>query len=424
MDKLLSNEEEEKKLQQVQKGTNKLVLSLLKTLLVIILSLVLGAIPVFFHCLLSHTQFDDLIFNSFLSILMISVGATVPFVIPLGKKVKSEGYNELSKLLHRMSLNNYHISNRLFKWETKKIERKGLVKRTDFVIISGLARAGTTSLMNNLAQIDAFVSLSYANMPFLLCPNLWGKFYKPKKTDLKERSHKDGIMIGLNSNEALEEYFFKVKANDSFISDTYLSEYSISNETYNDYLEYQTIIKNNNDKIYLAKNNNFILRYKSVRELNEDFLMIILYREPLTHATSLLEKHREYKKIQKEDTFVLEYMNWLGHHEFGMGQKTFLFRNSEQNNNVDKESLDYWLKIWINYYRYILTIKHQNTILINYESYCNNPKGIISTILDKIHVDSELPDYNTYINNREIIDGISDSLKEEALIIYKQLNNY
>ena len=42
-------------------------------------------------------------------------------------------------------------------------------------------------------------------MPFLMSPKTWRKFYKPKEGKLKERSHKDGIMIGYNSNEALEE---------------------------------------------------------------------------------------------------------------------------------------------------------------------------------------------------------------------------
>ena len=168
-----------------------------------------------------------------------------------------------------------------------------LIRSNDFVIVSGLARAGTTSLMNDLSKVNEFVSLSYANMPFLMCPNIWAKFYKPKNTQLKERSHKDGIMIGLNSNEALEEYFFKVKTNDSFIQENYLAEHEIPEEDYLDYLDYQSIIKLDNQKLYLAKNNNFMLRYKSVRNYNDDFVMVVLFRDPLTHAASLREKPRE-----------------------------------------------------------------------------------------------------------------------------------
>jgi hypothetical protein len=422
VDKLISDIDEEAKIKLIQKSTNKLIISLMKVLFVGIFAFVCGSIPVIIYCLISRTDYNNLVFFSFYSILAMSLGATIPFVIPFARKNNSS-YSELSQLLHRMALNNYNIAYKLFRQESKKITRKNLKKRRDFVIISGLARAGTTSLMNDLSKISDFVSLNYANMPFLMCPNFWAKIYKPKTKELKERSHKDGIMIGLNSAEALEEYFFKVKANDSYIKDFHLSEYKITQEDYNDYLDYQSIIKLDNRKIYLAKNNNFILRYKSVREFNDDFIMVILYRDPLTHAASLMEKHRDYKELQKEDPFVLEYMNWLGHHEFGEQQKPFVLRKSEENIDYDKETLDYWLKIWINYYRYILTISHPNTILINYDSYCKNPKETIETILKKIGITTELPDYKPFINRRKADDEFSNDLYEAAQEVYRQLGN-
>ena len=422
VNELMSDTDEDEKIDLVQKKTNRLSVSLLKMLLYGVFAFAIGAIPVVIYCFVTKTGFNSLVFSSFYSILAISMGATVPFLIPFQKK-KESGYSELSQLLHKMALDNYNIANKLFKKETKKLKRKGLDRRKDFVIVSGLARAGTTSLMNDLSRIDNFVSLSYANMPFLMCPNIWSKFYKPKNNQLKERSHKDGIMIGLNSNEALEEYFFKVKANDSFIKDSYLSEYKISQEDYTDYLDYQGIIKLSDRKIYLAKNNNFILRYKSVREYNDDFVMVILYRNPITHAASLMEKHRYYKKLQNKDPFVLEYMNWLGHHEFGLNQKPFIFYNSENIIDEDKESMDYWLKSWINYYRYVLTINHPNTILVNYDSYCKNPKETIQTILKKIKMEANLPDYKPFNNPRVNDDKLSNDLQEEALELYRQLCN-
>jgi hypothetical protein len=423
VNELLSDIDEEVKIRQVQKSTNRLVVSLFKMLLLIILAVAIGSIPVVIYCLVSQTNFNNLGFSSFYSILFISLGATVPFVIPFGKKNKTE-YSELSRLLHRMALNNYYIANKLFKQETKKIKRKGLERRRDFVIISGLARAGTTSLMNDLSKINDFVSLNYSNMPFLMCPNIWAKFYKPKNRELKERSHKDGIMIGLNSNEALEEYFFKIKAKDSYIGNSHLSEYKISQEDYDDYLDYQSIVKLDNRKIYLAKNNNFILRYKSVREFNDDFIMVILYRDPLTHAASLLEKHRDYRKLQNEDPFVLEYMNWLGHHEFGKEQKPFVFDNSEKNlYDGNKELPDYWLTIWINYYKYVLTISHPNTLFINYDSYCKDPKETIETILRKTGITAALPDYKPFINKRKGGSEFSSDIYEAAQQVHRQLRD-
>ncbi len=420
VNELLSDYEDDIKIKQIQKNTNKLFISLLKMLMVIVIAFTIGSIPMVIYCFISKIDFNSLVLSSFYSLLFISLGATVPFIIPISKKKKTS-YSELSQLLHRMALDNYRISEKLFKYEIKKIKRKKLERRNDFIIISGLARAGTTSLMNDLAKINSFVSLNYANMPFLMSPKLWSKIYKPKTKHVKERSHKDGILIGLDSNEAFEEYFFKVKANDSYINDTHLSEYNITEEDYNDYLDYQSIIKSDKQKIYLAKNNNFVLRYKSVRDYNDDFVMVILYRDPLTHAASLLEKHLNYSILQNEDPFVLEYMNWLGHHEFGMIQKPFVFNDSKYFVNADKNSIDFWLKSWINYYSYVLTIQHPNTIFVNYNSYCSNPKDVIMAIVNKIGIQTKFPDYKPFKNKRINDAKVSDVLLEEAQEIYRRL---
>ncbi len=421
VNELLTDVDDDEKIKIVQKSTNKLVYSLLKLFLLIILAFAAGSLPIIIYCLLSKTAFNNLNFSSFYSVLFISIGATIPFVIPIGKKQTSD-YSELSQLLHRMALNNYVIGDKLFKKESKKITKRNLIKRNDFVIISGLARAGTTSLMNYLAKIDDFKTLNYANMPFLMCPNIWKKFYKPKNNQLKERSHKDGIMIGLNSNEALEEYFFKVKANDSYIKDTHLLEYSISEEDYSDYIDYQSIIKLDNNKIYLAKNNNFLLRYKSIQEFNKEFLMVILYRDPLTHAASLMEKHHEYKILQEDDPFVLEYMNWLGHHEFGINQKPFMFNNSKPFIN-NKESIDYWLESWINYYQYALSLDNHNTLFINYDSFCTNPKKTIEQILQNSKIKTKTPDYAAFVNKRKTRNDYSEAIYAKALEIFNLLKN-
>lgn len=417
---MLADVEEDIKIKQVQKSTNKLVLSLFKTLLLIILAFAAGSIPVVLWCLVSHEPYHSLVFTSFYAIASISLGATVPFLLPMGKRSQS-GYSGPAMLLHRMALNNYTIANRLFRRETRKIRKRKLLRREDFVIVTGLARAGTTSLMNDLARIDAFVSLSYANMPFLMCPNTWTKFYKPKTGKLKERSHKDGIMIGLNSNEALEEYFFKVKAMDSYIKPDHLSEYTLPADDYSDYLDYQTIIKLDDKKIYLAKNNNFLLRYRSVRACNDKFIMVILFRDPLSHAASLLDKHREYLQLQQDDPFVLEYMDWLGHHEFGRNQKPFLFEESLTLSQTDKASLDYWLEIWINYYRQVLSLDHPNTLLINYDGYCRHPMETVQNILKKTGIKAEIPDLKPFVNTRKAGESYAAALYNEAQGIYKQL---
>lgn len=421
VDELLAQHlDEDEKIRKIQQKTNRLTLSLLRMFLIILLAFGLGSLPIIAYAWMAKVPYAELDFSSLYAILSLSLGATLPFILPWNKK-SNNTYSELSQLLHHLALDNYWVSDKLFRRETRMISKKGWQRREDFVIVTGLARSGTTSLMNDLAKVDHFVSLSYANMPFLMAPNTWARLYTPKTKKLEERSHKDGIMIGLNSNEALEEYFFKVKARDAYIHPHQLVEYTVSENDYEAYLDYQSLIRKDNRMIYLAKNNNFLLRYRSLRAYNENFLMVILFRDPLTHAASLLEKHRYYQELQLEDPFVLQYMDWLGHHEFGLHQKAFHFEANAKKLPEDKMHLDYWLQSWINYYAYVLTIDHPNTMLVHYDAYCKHPGEIVGSILEKMGIQREVPGYTAFNNKRKNVEDYSEALYEEAFVLYQKL---
>ena len=78
------------------------------------------------------------------------------------------------------------------------------------VFITGLARSGTTILLNSLYKSNSFASLTYLDMPFVLAPNLWSKISSKKIfIDVKERAHEDGIKLSIESPEAFEEVFWK-----------------------------------------------------------------------------------------------------------------------------------------------------------------------------------------------------------------------
>ena len=77
------------------------------------------------------------------------------------------------------------------------------------VFVSGLARSGTTILLNAIYGSNEFASLSYQDMPFVLAPNLWSKlFFKKQENNLIERAHGDGIRVSAESPEAFEEVFW------------------------------------------------------------------------------------------------------------------------------------------------------------------------------------------------------------------------
>ena len=419
-DLLTAEDDDDKKLEMLTASTNKLVGSLFLSVGLVAVAAVIFLVPSSLYSWFNAGRLFTPQMGAAWGLVALSVGASIPFFLPA--KSYPSGYSELSMLLHRMVLNNYTIGLRLLKREVKTAKKLGLSPQKSFVIVSGLARSGTTSLMNKLMETAHFSSLSYANMPFLLSPNSWARVYKPKTQELKERSHKDGIKIGLESNEALEEYFFKAKLNDRFIQAEGLETHSIFKDELADYLDYQAVVRQHTKGVYLAKNNNFILRYKSVRKLNDAFVFAILYRHPLYHAASLLEKHQQYTAMQQEDGFVLEYMNWLGHHEFGQNQKPFVF-NGQKPVKGDKSTLDYWLNVWINYYNYAQNLTHQNTLFICYESYCQFPDSVMNGVLAKVDMPAVTTSKTTFKNQREVRLPYSDDLLSTAMEIYVALGD-
>lgn len=413
---MLGEQDDDQKLEELQSETSHLILSLLGFLLLVLLALALIIGALLLYAEVKNISWSDLPpWQNWPGLIAISLGGTLPFLIPF--KQSPSGYSELAKLLHRMILDHYHLGLKLHQRELKK---HALKEREDFVIISGLARAGTTSFMNKLAEDATFRSLNYSNMPFLLAPNFWRKLYRPKKQAQKERSHKDGIQISLASNEALEEYFWKLRAGDAFIHKNHLEEYRPTEEDHRAYLQYQALIRRDNSELYLAKNNNFLLRYAGLRALNPRFTMVLLFRDPLSQAASLLEKHLQYCELQNNDPFVLEYMDWLGHHEFGIHQKAFLFKAGALPIG-DKSKLDYWLKIWLNYYRYALKFEDDKLIFIDYREFCEKPSAALNRLRAHLGLARQDFELEPYTKKRQVQLKYKAELLSEAENIYRKL---
>ncbi len=379
----------------------------------------LGVLPIWIYDKLYPLETVD--YTSMYFYLSLVVGSCSLFFL---KNKKTSEYNYWSRLIHTIVLDNYHIGQYLFRKEIKPIAKNQIESNDVFVIVTGLARAGTTALTNLLYEPNVFHSISYANMPFLMAPNLWKKIYNPQKGIQKERAHNDSVSISTTAIEAFEEYFFKVFLNDNYIEEKTLKLHEVDEELYNNYISYQSLFKNKEkgDTIYLAKNNNFILRYKSLRRLNPNFKIILLFREPIAHAFSLRRQHENFTKRQLKDNFILDYMNWLGHYEFGLNHKEIDFNDG----NVllsDKNSLDYWLVIWINYYSYIIPfLKDKNLCLIHYEDLADEPskvKRFLGGFLDISLKKIEQKAYKRKAERKE--ETINNDIENKAQNVYQTL---
>ena len=277
--------------------------------------------------------------------------------------MESSNYSYVDQFIHRLYLGNSFVSKTSFEIE-QTIYRKQIdgVQLKEIVFVTGLARAGTTALFNAIYATGNFASLTYGHMPFLLMPNLWQKMAKKKiATEYVERAHQDGIKINSESPEEFDEYFWKTILNNHYIKKDHLAINQPDQQHLADFERYlKAVCLSANKPHYLSKNNNNVLRLTALAEKFPTAKIIVLYRNPLDHAKSLLKQHQHFCRLQEQEPFAQEYFNYLGHYEFGLNHKPFQFRD-QQKHLHDLNDLNYWLQNWYQYYAYIITKQH-NTL--------------------------------------------------------------
>ena len=234
------------------------------------------------------------------------------------------------------------------------------------VFVTGLARAGTTILMREIHGSGAFGSLTYADMPFVLAPNTWRKLAGKKDAGTKaERAHGDGIEVDVDSPEALEEPFWRVKCGGDYLKADGLVPHTPSAEVMDEYADYiRLILRHTGNDRYLCKNNNNILRLGALADRFGEAVFLVPIREPLQHALSLLRQHERFVGT---DAFTAKYMKWLAHHEFGADQRPFVFG---QRPVGGPETFDYWLSMWVNAYRHLQAVAEgrPNVVFVPFEA--------------------------------------------------------
>lgn len=420
---LESSEDELLKRKLLIQNLGKELVSLVKFFIFILVILSLSAIPILIYIRFDYSLGNSLDLSSALFYTCLIAGSIVPFVVLSFKNEKGD-YSDWSKLLHHIILDNYNLAKGLFFLEKRIYSKRIRGDSKKFLIVSGLARAGTTALTKLIYRSGKFHSLTYANLPFLLSVNIWRKFYNPKEAKLKQRAHGDRVLFGYNTVEAFEEYFFKAFLKDGFVREFSLVQHDIDTGTFANYLVYQDLIrrKKNSNTIYLAKNNNLILRYRSLRALNPDFKAIFLFRDPLDHSLSLLKQHRRFSKLQNEDHFVKEYMDWLGHHEFGLNQKYFAFQEFPWENDFTKDSINYWIFVWIDYYSMLLTlVDDPDLFLVDYDDLLKFPDELIRALSKSLDIDFTVNNIEVYEQTSREAVKVHNELLDKAMAIHSLL---
>lgn len=313
-------------------------------------------------------------------------------------------YSWFQKKLHSLALSSQTMRESTFDLETSIFSNS--ISYEDHIFIAGLARSGTTAILNALYQSGEFASLSYQDMPFVLAPNFWSIFSSKKTLNPMDREHGDGIKISIESPEAFEEIFWKT-FDDKDVNSKQKFKTFVSN-----------ITKKNKKLRYLSKNNQNIRRISLIRNIFPNSKILITYRDPLQQSYSLLTQHQLFIQKGHNDKFLSNYMKWIGHTEFGAHYSPII---NEKLTYTDPLEINHWLEQWSKIYSKFLNQKSVNQFYINYEKLCSD-KNLWLALQDILDLNCKF-DYQFIKNFKDFSPNYDHLLLDKCNRIYEDLSN-
>lgn len=191
------------------------------------------------------------------------------------------------------------------------------------VFIAGLARAGSTILLESLASLPAFASARYRDYPPIWFPYWWDRLRARLSLPApppRPRAHADGIEVTPDSPEAFDEVFwmhFWPDRHDPRV-DQRLGA-ADANPRFDAF--YTRHIKKTlwvrGASRYLCKGNYNLLRLPYLQRLFPDARFVVPIRAPAPHVVSLTRQHRRFVGMAARWPSIARQLARSGHFEFG-----------------------------------------------------------------------------------------------------------
>lgn len=275
------------------------------------------------------------------------------------------------------------------------------------VFIGGMARSGSTILLEFLNDHPQTCSYQYSDYPYLHANFFWNTIKKliPSQDKKVERAHKDGIFINAQSPEALDEIIW-MSFFDELHSKDGASLNTLDKNTNNQ--DFEEFYKNSLLKLLALrqssrlafKNNYYSARLPYLNKIFPDAKFIVPYRDPVEHVYSMLKQHKLICEAQKDDKRASNYMRRHGHFEFGMDFRPTNFGNTQATQEIinEFENGDFikaFTLYWNETYQFIAkTLENhknvqENTMVIAYDTLTRAPKETLQNIQEFTNLKDE-----------------------------------
>jgi hypothetical protein len=262
------------------------------------------------------------------------------------------------------------------------------------IYVCGLARAGTTILLESLAAHPDIASHQYRDFPFVHIPVWWNWFLDragSKPADAVERAHKDGIFVTPQSPEAMEEViwmsFFRT-IHDPSVCNVLGSGHAAPEfeRFYRDHLRKVTRIRRGSR--YLAKGNYNVARLGLLHRMFPNACFVIAVRDPAQHVASLLKQHRLFCEAESRNRKVLDYMRRSGHFEFGLDRRPINFGDDGVMRRIqaawaEGDDIKGYAIVWAATYAHVLNLLDDDpafarrSVVVHYSDLCTDPGGAL-----------------------------------------------
>ena len=260
------------------------------------------------------------------------------------------------------------------------------------VFICGLARSGTTLLLNLFAQLPGVATHRYSDFPFLFVPIAWNRLqgHMGKSSPAVERPHRDRIKITKDSPEAFEEpiwaYFFPAVHDPRALHRLTAAERQPRFDAFFlDHLRKMLLLRGGNR--YVSKGNYNVTRIEYLADLLPDARFVVPIRHPVAHVESLMRQHKLFSEYSARDGRVAEYLRAAGHFEFGPQRVPVNIDRKDARQIADawsagEDDLGYAV-MWRSIYSHVSALMRMHDdldkriALIRYEDLCQDTDGAL-----------------------------------------------
>lgn len=276
------------------------------------------------------------------------------------------------------------------------------------IYIAGLARSGTTILLEILASHPGIATHQYRDFPPIFTPYAWNWWLgRMPRGEMKpvERTHNDGIFVTADSPEAMEEViwmtFFphlhdprRTNVLDASVDSPRFEAF------YRDHI--RKLILTRGGQRYASKENYNLTRLEYLLKLFPDARFVIPIRRPADHIASLIKQHRMLAEGHRRQPRSLVHFQRVGHYEFGADMRPINTGDSARVAEISDlwlrgEEVRGWARYWAMVYDFVadrlasVSALRAASIVVPFEQMCEQPETVLTSVC--AHCGLEQPDF-------------------------------